>query len=62
MSFELDKWLRQTRGYGLGERNPSTLPDGTKGSEKVEDDLAAAERWETIRKLTEAGARFPRWL
>jgi hypothetical protein len=61
-AFNLDRWLRDTRGYGLGERNPSTLPDGTKGSEKVEDNLVASERWEMIRKLTEQGSRFPRWL
>ena len=38
------------RGYGIGERNPDTLPDGSKSRESEYDNVAATRIWESLGK------------
>lgn len=37
------------RTYGLGERNPETLPDGSKGKETPQENKRNTQRWNKIR-------------
>lgn len=56
MPKRIDPMRRRGRAYGLGERNPETLPDGTNGRESESDNARNTRRWTTLRKLVQAGA------
>lgn len=53
------KTLKDIRGYGLGERNPKTLPDGSKERESVSLNEARTAFWAEVRKLCQAD-RLPK--
>lgn len=52
-----DKMKKRGRPYGLGERNPKTLPDGTRETETFEENAAGTRRWKRLGKL----AAGPAW-
>jgi hypothetical protein len=37
------------RAYGLGERNPDTLPDGSRSKEDHHENEAKTRRWNAVR-------------
>jgi hypothetical protein len=47
--------LKSLRGYGLGERNPKTLPEVRQDSEKAVEARIANARWSRLRKQVQAG-------
>jgi hypothetical protein len=49
------KTLRELRGYGLGERNPDTLPGAHPKSESADANAVASQRWARLRKQVLAG-------
>lgn len=49
----------KSRGYGLGERNPATLPNLTKDHESEVKNAERTEHWAYVRKLAETD-RLPR--
>lgn len=53
-----DKMRRRGRPYGLGERNPETLPGvhfGHNRSENEEENREGTRRWKRLGKLARAG-------
>ncbi len=38
----------ERRGYGLGERNPATLPNGSHGHESHDENRRATLRWRQV--------------
>jgi len=44
------------RGYGLGERNPKTLPGVYADSETPDQNRARTRFWTSLRKKVEKGA------
>lgn len=56
MTFdELNAKTKKARGYGLGERNPKTMPGMYGDSETREANHTNTRRWIQLRKLAEAG-------
>lgn len=52
-----DAMRRRGRPYGLGERNPDTLPGvhgGTNRSETFEENREASARWKRLGKMARA--------
>ncbi len=43
------------RSYGLGERNPATLPDGTSATEGFVENAERTEFWKSLRLKTQSG-------
>jgi hypothetical protein len=50
-----DKAKRRGRAYGLGQRNPETLPGAHPGSESESDNRVASARWRKLRRMVQAG-------
>lgn len=60
-----DKMKRRGRAYGLGERNPDTLPGvytGYNRSETFVENAEASAYWKSLRKKVQAGSRLSRHL
>lgn len=60
-----DPVRRRGRVYGLGERNPDTLPGvygGTNRSETFQENAERTAYWKSLGKKVRAGARLSRHL
>ena len=53
-----DAAKRRGRAYGLGERNPDTLPGVHPNSESVSENREASRRWVRVGKLVAKGRRI----
>lgn len=58
----IDPMKRRGRAYGLGERNPATLPGSGKDAESVAENLEATRYWNALGKKVRAGSRLSRHL
>jgi hypothetical protein len=61
----IDPMRRRGRAYGLGERNPDTLPGlygGLNRSETVEENREGTAYWSSLGKKVRAGSRLGRHL
>ena len=56
MPKKVDPARRRGRAYGLGERNPDTLPSAGHGRESRQENDYGTRRWTTLRKLVQSGA------
>lgn len=56
MPKHIDPAKRRGRAYGIGERNPETLPDGTGARESEYDNAVGTARWTKLGKLVRSGA------
>jgi hypothetical protein len=51
---------RKTRAYGIGERNPTTLPGYDKSNETFDQNRERSAYWTQLRRKVQAGARLNR--
>jgi hypothetical protein len=56
MPKKVDPAKRRGRAYGLGERNPDTLPSAGHGRENDRENDYGTRRWATLRKLVQSRA------
>lgn len=57
-----DPMKRRGRAYGLGERNPATLPGSGKDAESIFENDEGTRYWTQLGKKVRAGARLNKHL